>query len=403
MKKSDGSPSRRHSPTVAHVTKRYFSLSENWIHTRLKYLQEWTPLVLTQHTKNRDTVEWWPDMYARTEDLSLPLRKIDGGLNRVFGFYPSRYGWARRHGVKMIHAHFGPVGFRTLELARTLDVPLVTTFYGYDASLLLQRDPEWYQRYSSLFEEGKLFLTEGPHMARRLTDLGCPAEKLRVHRLGIETDDYPYRPRRREEGEPLRLLMVGRFVEKKGMPDGVRAFARFLEREGEGTLTIIGDAQEYESSRATKRQLYRTVEKNGVQDRVDFRGLVSQSELRKAYYNHHVFLAPSREASRGDTEGGAPVTIIEAQASGMPVVATRHCDIPDIVQHRETGLLADERDVDVLSTHLGTLASSPDRLEEMGARGHHHIAENHDARMQGERLDQFYAEIQRENEAGRGK
>lgn len=393
MKKSDKAPLRRHSPTVAHVTKRYFSLSENWIHTQLKYLQEWMPLVLTQRTNNRDTVDWWPDTYARTEDLPLPVQKIDGGLNRVLGFYPSRYGWARRHGVKMIHAHYGSIGFHTLELARALDVPLVTTFYGYDASLLLQREPEWHQRYSSLFERGELFLAEGPHMAQRLRDLGCPAENVRVHRLGIETDHYPYRPRRREEGEPLRLLMVGRFVEKKGMPDGVRAFAQFLEQGGEGTLTIIGDAREYESSQATKRRLYRTVEKNGVQDHVDFRGLVSQSELRDAYYSHHVFLAPSRTASTGDTEGGAPVTIIEAQASGMPVVATRHCDISNIVQHQETGLLADERDVDVLSTHLSTLASSPGRLEDMGARGQHCISENHDACRQGERLDQLYNEM----------
>lgn len=354
--------------------------------------------MLTQKTKNHATADWWPDTFARVEDLSLPLQKIDGGLNRVLGFYPSRYLLARQKGAKIIHAHFGPVGFRSLGLASVLDIPLVTSFYGYDASLLLQREPEWRDRYPRLFEQGGVFLAEGPHMAQQLTRLGCPSEKVRVHRLGIETDNYSYQPRQRGGGEPARILMVGRFVEKKGISDGVRAFARFLDRGGEGHLTIIGDAREYESSQATKWRIHRTVEETGVQNRVDFRGLVPKAELREAYYDHHIFLAPSRTASTGDNEGGAPVTIIEAQASGMPVVATRHCDIPSIVQDEETGLLADERDVDALAGHLWTIANSAEKLEGMGRQGHRYVSEKHESRTQGRKLGQIYKEVCREKE-----
>ncbi len=393
-------PSEDVAPVAAQVTKRFFSLSENWIHTQLEHLDEWTPLVLTQNTKNRNSVDWWPDTHARVEELPLPIRKIDGALNRIFGFFPSRYLRARQQGARMIHAHFGPVGFHSLRLARVLGVPLVTTFYGYDASLLLQREPEWQDRYPRLFEEGALFLAEGPHMAHQLEELGCPPEKVRVHRLGIETENYHSQPRQRKGEEPLRILMAGRFVEKKGMSDGVRAFAQFLDRGGEGELTIIGDAREYESSQATKRRLYRTVEDLGVQDRVDFRGLLPKSELREAYYDHHIFLAPSRMSSTGDNEGGAPVTVIEAQASGMPVVGTRHCDIPNVVQDRQTGLLADERDVSALAEHLWTLSNSTDQMEDMGRRGHRYISENHDARNQGRKLDQIYDEVHREKKNG---
>jgi len=129
---------------------------------------------------------------------------------------------------------------------------------------------------------------------------------------------------------------------------------------------------------------------------VDFRGLVPKLELREAYYDHHIFLAPSRTGSKGDNEGGAPVTIIEAQASGMPVVATRHCDIPNVVQEGKSGLLAEERDEEGLGRHLESLAGSPDRLEKMGKWAHRYISENHDARVQGEKLGQIYDEIQRE-------
>ncbi len=384
----------RVSPTVAHLTGTYFPVSQNWIHTQIRFLKRWKPIVIANSTANLESVEWKPDYYSREDHLPYIFQKADGAFRRVFGFHPSRYFAARRHDPKILHAHFGPRGYHSLRLKELLDVPLITTFYGFDVSLLPQRDPRWEERYRRLFKEGDLFLVEGTYMGRQLEELGCPTDKIKVHHLGIETDQYPYQSRQRSEGEPLRILMVGRFVEKKGFPDGLRAFARFLEENGNGILTIIGDAKDSTSSRNIKRELFGIVEQRQIEDRVKFRGLVPQDNLKEAYCKHHVLLAPSREATTGDNEGGAPVTIIEAQATGMPVVSTHHCDIPEVVIDGETGLLAEEKNIEALTNGLAQML---DRkwMGKAGRRAAEHARSKYSAKTCGKQKNKIYEQVVR--------
>jgi colanic acid/amylovoran biosynthesis glycosyltransferase len=277
-------------------------------------------------------------------------------------------------------------------MSRLLDIPLVTTFYGYDISLLPQQKPKWEERYNRLFERGNLFLVEGPHMGNQLEECGCSPKKKEVHRLGVETDSYPYQPCRRNEGEPLRVLMAGRFVEKKGFPDGLRAFATFVEQGGEGRLTIIGDARESKSSQAVKQKLLWIVEDQNIEERVTFRGIVPKEALKDAYYQHHVLLSPSREASSGDNEGGAPVTLIEAQATGMPVISTYHCDIPDVVIDGETGYLVEEGDIESLVSGLKK-ATTARWLNQSGRKATEHIQQEYAAERCGKRAEKIYRRL----------
>jgi colanic acid/amylovoran biosynthesis glycosyltransferase len=115
--------------------------------------------------------------------------------------------------------------------------------------------------------------------------------------------------------------------------------------------------------------------------------------LLEEAYLHHVFLSPSVTASDGDTEGGAPVSIIEMAASGMPIVTTRHCDIPAVVIDGVTGLLADERDVDGLVQRLGWLVDNRDRWRPMLDAGRMHVEEHFDAVKQGESLAGIYRQV----------
>jgi colanic acid/amylovoran biosynthesis glycosyltransferase len=120
---------------------------------------------------------------------------------------------------------------------------------------------------------------------------------------------------------------------------------------------------------------------------------VPHDELVSAYYDHHLLLAPSVTASDGDVEGGAPVTLIEAQATGLPVVSTFHCDIPEVVVDGKTGLLAPERDVSELARHLLILDRHSERLSEMGAAGRRHVEANYNASRQGSKLAQRYRSL----------
>jgi colanic acid/amylovoran biosynthesis glycosyltransferase len=167
--------------------------------------------------------------------------------------------------------------------------------------------------------------------------------------------------------EPLRVLMVGRFAEKKGFPDGLRAFAQFLERGGSGQVTIVG-GRDAPGAKTIERALREIIRKNELKEYVDFRGFVAPDELRETYRKHRVLLSPSVGAESGDNEGGAPVTLIEAQATGLPVVSTYHRDIPEVVQDGETGLLVPEHDCSELARHLLRLFQNPELLGRWAGR-----------------------------------
>jgi colanic acid/amylovoran biosynthesis glycosyltransferase len=280
-----------------------------------------------------------------------------------------------------------------LPLAQKADVPLVTTFYGYDLSYLPKQEPEWKEKYQRLFSEGSAFLLEGSHMRDQLVKLGCPPEKAHVQHLGVDVDRWEFQSRTKSDGEPLRILFVGRFTEKKGLRYGIDGFARAIDAGVDAHLTVIGDADGSGRSQQEKEYVLRHMEASGLDDRIDLRGFVPHDELIRAYYDHHVLLAPSVEASDGDTEGGAPVTLIEAQATGLPVVSTAHCDIPEVVVDGETGLLAPEHDADALAEHLATLSSNPSLLSRFGEAGREHVSAEYNAAVQGERLADRYDDI----------
>jgi colanic acid/amylovoran biosynthesis glycosyltransferase len=104
----------------------------------------------------------------------------------------------------------------------------------------------------------------------------------------------------------------------------------------------------------------------GVLDRCVFHGYLPFEKYLGLLGQTDILLAPSVTAKNGDTEGGAPVVVIEAQAAGIPVVGTRHCDIPNIVVDRQTALLCEERDSATLASNLRRLVEDPGMRRRFG-------------------------------------
>jgi colanic acid/amylovoran biosynthesis glycosyltransferase len=186
--------------------------------------------------------------------------------------------------------------------------------------------------------------------------------------------------------------MAASFQEKKGIPYGLRALAR-LKKDVPLEVTIIGDANDEPQSQAEKRRILTTLEETGLKDCVRLLGYQSYSALIQQACEHHVFLAPSVTAASGDTEGGAPVSLIEVAATGMPVVSSRHCDIPEVVRDGETGFLAPERDVEGLYAALCRLIGDSSRWHAMATAARRHIEQEFDARCQGVRLAKIYRTV----------
>ena len=357
----------------------------------------YTPFVLTFKTSNLNGGTT-PEYYALDEQPVSEQRK-NRAFQRVFGYYPAFYKLIHRKEARLIHAHFGFCGYDAIRLAKRANVPLVTTFYGFDASRIPRLYPIWQKKYRDLFRFGSCFLVEGHHMRQQLIDLGCPAEKIKVQHLGIRLDELPFQARRWQNGEPLKILIAGRFTEKKGIVYAVEALAHLILQGISAHLTIIGDAPKTDDipfrkeTQAAKQQILDTIERHALKDNITLLGMQPYEVLKKTYYEHHIFLSPSVQAASGDNEGGAPVTIIEAAASGMPVVASAHCDIPEVVLNGITGLLAPERDSEALARQLMTFIKNPRQFSEMGAAARQHIEAEYDAIKQGERLAAIYDEI----------
>jgi len=289
----------------------------------------------------------------------------------------------------LIHSHFGNNGWMNLAVAARHKLPHVVTFYGQDVSMLPRQEPVWRDRYRHLFQaERTLFLCEGSHMAQCLVDMGCPADKVKLHHLGVEVDRIEYLPRTWAPGEPLRVLIAGSFREKKGIPYALEALGLLKDRYPL-EITIIGDA----GSQDEKAQILEVIARHGLGDRTRLLGYQPHGVLFAEAHGHHLFLSPSVTAASGDTEGGAPVSIIEMAASGMPIVSSFHCDIPEVIRHGKTGWLAEERNVEQIVEAICRWLERPESWAEMLGAGRRHIETEYAVLGQAARLAAHYRDL----------
>jgi colanic acid/amylovoran biosynthesis glycosyltransferase len=374
---------------VLQSVNSWLPLTQRWSWVQVSFLPpRIESTVVTSRLENAEQFPWPDVRLARFAGLAAhrfprPLRRAvrSGFLRRT----------AHRTRAALVHSHFGSQGWEDRSAVIASGIGHVVTFYGYDVVRLPRTHPVWRRRYRELFTSVDRVLCEGEFMARSVASLGCPEAKLRVHRLGVETERIPFTPRRLDEGKPLRILMAAAFVEKKGIPDGVRAVAR-LARSRPIELTLVGDADVRRDAQDEKRRILDAIAAEGIGREVRLLGFQSHAVLAREMAQHHVFLQPSRHAADGDSEGGAPVSLIEAVASGMAVVSTTHCDIPGVVIHGTTGWLAPERDVEALERGLRWWTEQPD-WERILIAGRRRIEAEFDAARQAQRLAAIYDEI----------
>ncbi len=298
----------------------------------------------------------------------------------------------RQNHIQIVHSHFGNIGWQNLPTLRKHPLKHVVTFYGRDVTYLPQADPIWHSRYADLFSDVNLVLCEGSHMANEVIKLGCPPDRVRVHHLGVSVEKIKFQPRTWTPGTPLRVLMAASFREKKGLPYALAALGE-IQTDIPLEITLIGDAGGDAESQHEKQRIMGVIDQYQLRDKVRMLGFQPYTRLMEEAYQHHIFLSPSVTASTGDTEGGAPVSLIDMSASGMLIVSTTHCDIPEVIRHSETGLLAAERDVAGLITHLSWLAEHPEKWPEMMAAGRAHIEAEYNAQIQAQRLADLYQAV----------
>lgn len=298
----------------------------------------------------------------------------------------------RERDIRLLHSHFGPLGWADVPAARRTGVRHVVSFYGYDVNQVPRRKPAWRRRYASMFAEVDAVFCEGPHMKDCVAQLGCQPEKIHVQRLGIPLGTIPFRPCDWRSGEPLRVLLAASFREKKGLPVALKALAR-LARQIPIAVTIVGGAGPNPLDHQEERRILSIIEQDGLQPYVELRGFLTHDALMQEARRHHVFVSPSQTAADGDTEGGAPMTLVDMAASGVLLVSTRHCDIPQVVDHGATGLLSEEKDVEGLAANLAWLAEHPESWDGMRRAARRHVETSFDAATLGHQQARIYKDL----------
>lgn len=361
---------------VALFCTNFLPYSQTFVHEQLRHHRRYRADVFCWRRMNADRFPWEPVYQANP--LYIATRRSPT-FDRLFR--------AERYDV--VHAHFGPGGTYALPFARRHGVPLLVTFHGYDVPLLrsLERfhplNVPYALRGPALLREMRLGLCCSNELREMLLDLGVPPDRLVVHRLGIDLDDFGPGPR---DPDRLHVVMIGRFVEKKGFEYGVRAFALATERVAPSAhLTIVGEGEREARLRALVAEL-------GLEPRVTFTGPLPKPRVAEVLRGADVLLAPSVVAADGNRESGL-IVVKEASASHVVPIGTYHGGIPEIIDDGETGFLVPERDVGAMAERLTRLARDPALRMRLAAAARAKMEREYDNRDRVAALESIYDSI----------
>jgi GT2 family glycosyltransferase/Flp pilus assembly protein TadD/glycogen synthase/SAM-dependent methyltransferase len=250
--------------------------------------------------------------------------------------------------IDAFHVHYGS-NFNLMEPLFKFfkDKSVIVSFHGHDASRYFLKNGD--NCYSNLFERADLITTPSFTMKNELVKRGCPSKKVHVHRYGVDLTKFNC-DSKGEDTSNLNLLTVARLVEKKGLEYSLKAVASLSNRK-KIIYRIIGDGH-------LKGSLQTLAKNLGIENQVIFSGAQTKDDVIKAMSNANIFLLNSITAHDGDMEG-VPVSLIEAQAMGLPVVSSYHAGISELVIDGETGFLTEEKEVSIISEKLEKLISNP--------------------------------------------
>jgi len=270
----------------------------------------------------------------------------------------------RRHRSQAVLAEYGPAGVAALDACRIAGIPLIVHFHGYDTSIkkILRK---YAAKYRRLFRQAAAVIAVSRPMRERLVGMG--ADPAKTHLIVYGVDCRMFAGASPAQSDP-RFVAVGRFVEKKSPHSTLLAFAEVRRKIPAARLRMIGEGPLLESCKMLAGEL----ELAGC---VDFLGARSQEVVSREMQQARAFVQHSVEAPDGDCEG-TPVSIIEAGAAGLPVVATRHGGIPDVVEDGRTGFLVDELDVAGMAQRMIQLAENQELAGRMGQAARQRIAAN---------------------------
>ena len=326
--------------------------SETFIREQLLAYSRWNPVLVGTHRVEPglsvDGIELRLLHSARPTLRSRLYKRV---LRELHVAPPGGTRQLLAENAALVHVHFGTDAVDYWPLLKQLNLPVVVTLHGFDINI---HKREWRRDRTSLAnrrypnrllamsrQRGVHFVAVSEAIRQRAIDYGIAPAAITVRYIGVDRARFSFSGRPLA-ARPRRILYVGRLVEKKGGELLIRAFARVSSQVRDAELVMAGDGPLGARFRELASQMGVTVQ---------FLGSVTSVEVKRQIDSARVFCLPSVTASNGDAEG-LPISILEAQACGVPVVTSARGGVTEGIIPGVTGFAFAEGDVAALGERL---------------------------------------------------
>lgn len=380
---------------VAHFVEHFPVPGQDYIYNQILSNANVGSLLIAEWlTKSRNTFNLAPFYYKKYLQHSflnrLNLKLNDGLFNRVhlrkFNSYARKI--IEENKVSVMHAHFGTMGYKLTDLKRRLGIPLVVTFYGVDVSYCL-KSPLWLARFRPMFNSADKLIVLCEEVKERLISLGCKPQKICVWNIGMDLESFPYQERQRLQGN-FKFLTTARFVEKKGYPVLLKALSILAKKRKDIHLTALG----YGPLKAVMQKMIADLGLGGMVTLIDTAEIEDFYQFyRQILPQHDIFILPSITARDGDDEGGPALSLVYAQAAGLPVAATPFAGSSKSIIDQRTGLFVKSGSAQDLADKMEYLINNPSLWNDLGRAGSDLVREGFSLGKQLKALEEIYATL----------
>lgn len=375
--------------TVLVYRNELLPISETFIKEQILALSDWRAVLVGRKKLNQLPLDGL-DVRLIGPAGSPFLRRIPWRVHRILGTIPSHVkNMIKAERPSLVHAHFGVDALDAWPIARALALPMIVTLHGYD----INTHREWWEAGNAgwrrrFYPQGLLRLARDPEvsfvavsqaMRARAIEFGLPKEKISVSYIGIDVSRFAPGPIPIAQ-RPLKVLFVGRLVEKKGCQYLIEAMAAVQRKLPAATLVIVGDGP-------LRSKLETLAAEHGVN--AVFRGALSSAEVKQEVDTSRMLCLPSVTAKNGDAESFGLV-LLEAQASGVPVVSSALGGAAEGLRDGVTGFSFAERDVEALARILGSILGDEEKLSRMAQHAHRYVSTEFDLQDCTKQLEILY-------------
>lgn len=279
------------------------------------------------------------------------------------------YLFSQHQDLDLIYAHFAPVGgiVAMLKEAGIIETPLITALHGADVTSDESKAHIKSGLYQMLWKHCTAYTYVSEEIRKSALNIGFPAKPMEWIPMGVDVKHFDH-VTHVHANDTIRIITVARLVEKKGLTDSIQSLRLVKDKGYKFLYTIIGEG-------AMRAELEFLIHKLGMTNEIRLLGSRAPEFVRAELAISDIFLLASKTSRNGNKEG-LPVVILEAQASGLPVVSTRHSGIPQAVVDGESAILVNEGDILGLADSIIKLIEDPALRKQMGCMGRSHVYSN---------------------------